>query len=67
MDAIEGENHHHHEVGNQQRGVKKVPVIQVLEGLVGVMRPEVVLQPVLGKSKQQAPPQVEKTGKRIVA
>ena len=32
MDPVEGENHHHDEVGNQQRGIKSVPVIQVLEG-----------------------------------
>ena len=47
MNAIEGENDHHDEVGNQECGVKRVPVIQVLEGAIGVMGLEVMLQAVL--------------------
>ena len=27
MDAVEGEDDHHHEVGNQQRGIKRIPAV----------------------------------------
>ena len=51
MDAIEGENHHHDEVRNQQCRVKRVPAIQVLEGFIRVVRLEIVLQTMLGKNQ----------------
>ncbi len=49
MDAVDGEQDHDGEVGDEQRRVKRVPVIEALEGLVcGLHCFEVVDETVLG-------------------
>jgi hypothetical protein len=47
MNPVKGEDDHHDEIRNQERGVEGVPAIQMLEGLVCVMGPEIVLETVL--------------------
>ena len=36
MNAIERQHDHHGEVGEQHRRIKPVPLVEALEGLVGV-------------------------------
>jgi len=50
MNPVKGENDHHDEIGNQERGVEGVPAIQMFERFIGVMRPEIVLETVLRSS-----------------
>jgi hypothetical protein len=42
MDAVEGEDDHHDEVGDEERDVEGVPVVGVAEGVVGVVGAPVV-------------------------
>ncbi len=51
MDSVEGEDDHDDEVGNQHRRVEGVPVVEALEGLVEVVRLEVVTE-ALGREEQ---------------
>ena len=55
MDAVEGEDDHHQEVGDEQADVEGVPAIDVAEGVVRVVRLPIVAQTVRG----------EKHGKRV--
>jgi hypothetical protein len=49
MDAVDGQHDHDGEVGDEQRRVKRVPVVEALEGLVGGLHCfEVVEETVLG-------------------
>ena len=62
VDAVEGEENHHREVGQQHAGVEEVPVVEALEGLVGVLHFEVMAEAALrregkegGKPAQKSP------------
>ena len=55
MDAVERKHYHHKEVGNQECSVKRIPVIQVLESAIRIMRPEIVGETVLGRGQPQGP------------
>src|ERR1700728_2737582 len=44
MQAIEGQDDHHDEVRDEQRGVEPVPAIEMLEGVVAVVVAEVVAE-----------------------
>jgi hypothetical protein len=47
MDAVEGEDDHHDEVGDEQADVEGVPAVVALEGAVGVMGLPIVREAVL--------------------
>ena len=48
MNAVDGQYNHDGEVGQEQRRVKKVPVVEVLEGLISSLhRLQVVAQAIL--------------------
>jgi hypothetical protein len=47
MQAIEGQNDHHDEVRDEQRGVEPVPAVKVLEGVISVVVAEIVAEIVL--------------------
>ncbi len=51
MDAVEGEHDHDDEVGDEQRRVEGVPVVEAFEGLVDVMGLEIVTE-ALGSEEQ---------------
>ena len=53
MDAVEGEDDHHDEVGNEEAGVKEIGAIEALEGVVSVVALEVVHDSVLGQEQQE--------------
>lgn len=54
MDAIDGEQDHYGEIGQEDGGVEGVPVIEVLEGLVGILHGlEVVAESVVGHEAEQ--------------
>jgi hypothetical protein len=53
MDAVEGEDEHHDEVGYEEAGVKGIGAVEALEGLIGVVGLVVVEQPVLGRQQQK--------------
>ena len=55
MNSIERKHYHHEEVGNQECSVKGIPVIQVLESAIRIMRPEIVGETVLGRGQPQGP------------
>ena len=42
MDAVEREDDHHDEVGDEQADVEGVPAVDVAEGVVGVVRLPIV-------------------------
>jgi hypothetical protein len=48
MDAVEGEDDHHDEVGDEEGDVEGVPAIGVAEGVVGVVGFPVVPETVAG-------------------
>jgi hypothetical protein len=45
MNAVDGQEDHDGEVGNEQRGVKAVPLVKAAEGLVCRLRPEKMAKP----------------------
>jgi hypothetical protein len=47
MDAVEGEDHHHDEVGDEEADVERVPAVVALKGAVGVMGLPIVGEAVL--------------------
>jgi hypothetical protein len=55
MDAVEGEDHHHDEVGDQQGDVKGVPAVLAVEvvDLRGVVGLPVVLEPARRGEKER--------------
>ena len=55
MDAVKRKHYHHKEVRNQECSVKRIPVIQVLESAIRIMRPEIVGETVLGRGQPQGP------------
>jgi hypothetical protein len=52
MDAVEGEDQHHHEVGDEQADVEGVPAVEVLEGAVGVVGAPVVAEALGGEEER---------------
>jgi hypothetical protein len=52
MDAIEGEDEHHGEIGEQDRRIKPIPVVEPLEGLVSILHFQVVEQAVMGRKSE---------------
>src|ERR1700749_765712 len=54
VNAVEGENPHHHKIRNQQCGIERIPAIQMLERFIKVMGPEIMLQTMLGSKYPQA-------------
>ena len=56
--AIEGEDHHYDEVGDQQRGIKRVPFVQMFEGAIAVVGAEVVADTMLRKQPDCGPGRV---------
>ncbi len=64
MDAVEGEQDHHREVGQQHGGVKDVPVVEPLEGLVGVLHFEVVAESALRRKGQKRNNLPRRSGER---
>jgi hypothetical protein len=42
MQAVKRQNDHHDEVRDEQRGIEPVPAIEVLEGVISVVRTEIV-------------------------
>ena len=64
MDAVKGKDDHYDEIGNQQRGVKRVPVVQVFEGLIRIVGSEIMLQPMLRRSQPPAPTTIDHGCKR---
>jgi hypothetical protein len=47
MDAVEGEDHHHDEVGDEQADVEGVPAVVAFEGAVSVVGLPIVREAVL--------------------
>jgi hypothetical protein len=48
VDAVEGEDHHDDEVGDEQGDIEGVPAVDVAEGVVGVVGLPVVSETALG-------------------
>ena len=42
MQAVEGQNDHHDEIRDEQRGVEPVPAVEMLEGVVSIVVAEIV-------------------------
>ena len=53
VDAVEGKNNHHHEVGNQETDIERVPAVLAAERPVRVVRLPVVRQCVLVGEEQR--------------
>jgi hypothetical protein len=53
MNAVERQDDHHHEVRHQQRDIERVPAIDVAEGVVGVVRFDVVPEAFVGGKEQR--------------
>ena len=47
VDAVHRQHEHHQEVGEKERRIEGVPVVQAPEGLVGVLHLQVVLEALL--------------------
>ena len=66
MDAVEGEDDHHQEVGDEQADVEGVPAIDVAEGVISVVRLPVVPQTALrGEEHGERIELAEQTGLRL--
>jgi hypothetical protein len=53
MDAVEGEDDHHDEVGDEQAGVKEIGAVETLKGTVGVVRLEIMQRAVLLRQQEK--------------
>jgi hypothetical protein len=53
MDAVEGEDDHHDEVGHKEAGIEEVGAVEALEGVVGVVALIVVRESMLGRQQQK--------------
>jgi hypothetical protein len=53
MQAVEGKDDHHHEVGDEQADVEAVPAVLAAEGMVGVVGLPVVGETVLVEEEQR--------------
>jgi hypothetical protein len=53
MDAVEGEDNHNDEVGDEEGGVEGVPAVEMLEGVVGVVGLEVMAEALRGQQEGQ--------------
>jgi hypothetical protein len=53
MEAVEGEDHHHDEVRNQEADVESVPAVLAAKSVIGVVSLPVMRQPMLvGKEER---------------
>ncbi len=55
MQAVEGQDDHHDEVRDEQRGVEPVPAVEMLEGMVAVVVTKVVAEVILRKKGMPGP------------
>ena len=64
MDSVERQDHHHDEVGNQDGKIEAVPAVESAEGVVAIVRVQIVAKPLRGQKQGRRCVQVVEKGEQ---